>query len=120
MSGPAGPTRAGPLSRVPLRTQLLLLLTGTIAVVVLAMSLAGTAALRTYHGRTVHVGIRAGTDVAFLGGLVNYVLTHGKWFEEYVRAYTNAGTIIEGEVVPEPGSTTIPGQIDPGPSRPRA
>ncbi|MBN8909169.1 MAG: molybdopterin-dependent oxidoreductase, partial [Rhodospirillales bacterium] len=41
------------------------------------------------------VGIRAGSDVAFLGGLVNYVLTHGKWFEEYVRAYTNAATIIE-------------------------
>ncbi len=41
------------------------------------------------------VGIRAGTDVAFLGGLVNHVLTHGKWFEEYVRAYTNAAVIIE-------------------------
>ncbi|AMV25150.1 Formate dehydrogenase, nitrate-inducible, major subunit precursor [Gemmata sp. SH-PL17] len=43
----------------------------------------------------IFVGTRAGGDVAFLGGLVNYVLTHGKWFEEYVRAYTNAATIIE-------------------------
>jgi formate dehydrogenase major subunit len=43
----------------------------------------------------VFVGIRAGSDIAFLGGLVNHVLTHGKWFEEYVRAYTNAATIIE-------------------------
>jgi formate dehydrogenase major subunit len=41
------------------------------------------------------VGIRAGTDIAFLGGIVNYVLSNGKWFEEYVRAYTNAATIIE-------------------------
>jgi formate dehydrogenase major subunit len=41
------------------------------------------------------VGIRAGTDIAFLGGLVNYVLTREKWFDEYVRAYTNAATIIE-------------------------
>jgi formate dehydrogenase major subunit len=41
------------------------------------------------------VGIRAGTDIAFLGGIVNYVLANGKWFEEYVRAYTNAATIIE-------------------------
>src|SRR4051812_8316657 len=41
------------------------------------------------------VGIRAGSDVAFLGGLVNHVLTRGKWFEEYVRAYTNAAVIIE-------------------------
>jgi formate dehydrogenase major subunit len=41
------------------------------------------------------VGIRAGSDIAFLGGLVNYVLTREKWFEEYVRAFTNAGTIID-------------------------
>ncbi|MDY3557626.1 molybdopterin-dependent oxidoreductase [Gemmata sp. JC673] len=41
------------------------------------------------------VGIRAGADVAFLGGVVNYVLTHDKWFKEYVTAYTNAATIIE-------------------------
>ena len=38
----------------------------------------------------VHVGIRAGSDIAFLGGLVNYVLTHERWFKEYVLAYTNA------------------------------
>ena len=28
----------------------------------------------------VYVGIRAGSDVAFLGGLVNYVLSHDRWF----------------------------------------
>ncbi len=44
----------------------------------------------------MYVGIRAGSDIAFLGGLVNYVLTHDKWFDEYVRAYTNASVIIEG------------------------
>ncbi len=43
----------------------------------------------------VFVGIRAGTDIAFLGAIVNYILTNGKWFDEYVRAYTNAATIIE-------------------------
>ena len=32
----------------------------------------------------VHVGIRAGSDIAFLGGLVNYVLSHDRWFKEYV------------------------------------
>jgi formate dehydrogenase major subunit len=41
------------------------------------------------------VGIRAGSDVAFLGGIVNHVLSQGKWFEEYVRAYTNAAVLIE-------------------------
>jgi formate dehydrogenase major subunit len=43
----------------------------------------------------LYVGIRAGTDIAFLGGLVNYVLTHDRWFREYVLAYTNASAIIQ-------------------------
>ena len=43
----------------------------------------------------VYVGIRSGSDIAFLGGLVNYVLSNDRWFHEYVLAYTNASTIIE-------------------------
>src|SRR4051794_33628743 len=43
----------------------------------------------------LYVGIRAGSDIAFLGGLVNYVLTHDKWFKEFVLAYTNAATIVD-------------------------
>jgi formate dehydrogenase major subunit len=43
----------------------------------------------------VHVGIRAGSDIAFLGGLVNYVLTHDRWFKEYVLHYTNAPAIVQ-------------------------
>jgi formate dehydrogenase major subunit len=43
----------------------------------------------------VYVGIRAGSDVAFLGGLVNYVLQNERWFREYVLAYTNASTIVQ-------------------------
>src|SRR5438874_1730629 len=43
----------------------------------------------------VFVGIRAGTDIAFLGGVINHVLTHERWFREYVLAYTNASTIIQ-------------------------
>jgi len=41
------------------------------------------------------VGIRAGSDIAFLGGIVNHILTHDKYFAEYVVNYTNAATIIE-------------------------
>ncbi|TFV33116.1 hypothetical protein E4K10_29765 [Streptomyces sp. T1317-0309] len=37
-----------------------------------------------------HVTLRAGTDIAFLGGVINYILTHDLDFREYVRAYTNA------------------------------
>src|SRR2546423_782934 len=41
-----------------------------------------------------HVALRAGSDIAFLGGLINYVLQHGKEFREYVVAYTNAPAIL--------------------------
>jgi formate dehydrogenase major subunit len=49
---------------------------------------------RTSAVADMHVPIRAGTDIAFLGGLINYVLTTGKFFREYVVSYTNAATII--------------------------
>ncbi len=42
-----------------------------------------------------YVGIRSGSDVAFLGGLINYVLSNDRWFHEYVLNYTNASTIIQ-------------------------
>ncbi len=54
---------------------------------------------RTSATADVFAPIRPGTDIAFLGGLINYVLTHDKWFREYVLAYTNAATII-GEEFP--------------------
>src|SRR4029453_12811554 len=41
------------------------------------------------------VPIRAGSDIAFLGGIVNYILTNELDFREYVLAYTNAATIVD-------------------------
>ena len=38
----------------------------------------------------MHVPIRAGADIAFVGGLINYVLQNDKYFHEYVVNYTNA------------------------------
>src|SRR5690606_25022397 len=43
----------------------------------------------------LHVPIRAGSDVAFLGGLIHYVLKEEKWFKDYVLEYTNAATIVQ-------------------------
>ena len=40
--------------------------------------------------------IRAGTDIAFLGGVLNYLLSNNKIQHEYVKHYTNA-TFIVGE-----------------------
>ncbi len=38
--------------------------------------------------------IRPGTDIAFLGGVINYLLTHDKIQHEYVKAYTDASLIV--------------------------
>ena len=49
---------------------------------------------RTSAVADLHVPIRAGTDIAFLGGVVNYILQGEREFTEYVKAYTNARTIV--------------------------
>jgi formate dehydrogenase major subunit len=49
---------------------------------------------RTSALADLHVPIRAGSDIAFLGGVVNYILENECWFTDYVRAYTNAATIV--------------------------
>ena len=48
--------------------------------------------------------IRAGTDIAFLGGLINYALAHDRVAKEYLVNYTNAAFLIkEGFKLPEDG-----------------
>ncbi|MFF1516090.1 formate dehydrogenase [Streptomyces sp. NPDC058305] len=49
---------------------------------------------RTSALADLHVPIRAGSDIAFLGGVINHVLTEEKDFREYVLAYTNAASIV--------------------------
>ncbi|MGN6813604.1 MAG: molybdopterin dinucleotide binding domain-containing protein, partial [Thermomicrobiales bacterium] len=39
----------------------------------------------------------AGSDIAFLGGLINYILEHDAWFKDYCLNYTNLSTIITDE-----------------------
>lgn len=41
-----------------------------------------------------HVPLRSGTDIAFLGGMINYIMTKKKYFKEYVINYTNASFIV--------------------------
>src|SRR3712207_6585723 len=43
------------------------------------------------------VPIRVGSDIAFLGGIINYVLENELDFREYVVAYTNAATVVSHE-----------------------
>jgi formate dehydrogenase major subunit len=49
---------------------------------------------RTGAMSNLHVPIRSGSDIAFLGGLVNYIIANDRWFRDYVLNYTNAATIV--------------------------
>jgi formate dehydrogenase major subunit len=49
---------------------------------------------RTSALADIHVPLRAGSDIAFLGGLIRHVLENDLWFREYVVAYTNAPMIL--------------------------
>jgi len=49
---------------------------------------------RTSAVADLHVPLRAGTNIAFLGGIIRYVIENEMYFRDYVVAYTNAPTII--------------------------
>src|SRR5438093_1698041 len=52
---------------------------------------------RTSAMADIWVPLRAGSDILFLGGLINYVLGNNKDFREYVAHYTNAATILRDD-----------------------
>jgi formate dehydrogenase major subunit len=50
----------------------------------------------------IYAPVRAGSDIAFLGGIINYILKSERWhtepfFKEYTLNYTNLATIIGDE-----------------------
>jgi formate dehydrogenase major subunit len=49
---------------------------------------------RTSAVADTHVPIRAGSDIVFLGAVINYILSNDKYFHDYVVAYTNAATLV--------------------------
>ncbi|SNT02651.1 formate dehydrogenase major subunit [Geodermatophilus pulveris] len=50
---------------------------------------------RTSAIADLHVPLRAGSDIAFLGGLINFVLANDLYFRDYVVAYTNAAALVQ-------------------------
>jgi formate dehydrogenase major subunit len=50
---------------------------------------------RTSAVADIHLRIRTGSDVAYFGGLINYVLQNKLYHEEYVRRYTNAALVVK-------------------------
>ncbi len=43
----------------------------------------------------IYCPIRSGTDIAFFGGLYNYIIEHELWQKEYVLNYTNASYLLD-------------------------
>jgi formate dehydrogenase major subunit len=50
---------------------------------------------RTSAVADLHLRIRTGTDVAYFGGLINYVLQNGLYHSEYVAHATNAAFVVK-------------------------
>jgi len=50
---------------------------------------------RTSAMSSRYIRLRAGSDIALLGGVINHILQNGLEFREYVEHYTNASVIID-------------------------
>jgi len=46
----------------------------------------------------VYAPLRSGTDIAFLGGMIKYILDNKLYFEEYVKNYTNATFLVNPDL----------------------
>lgn len=49
---------------------------------------------RTSAIADIHAPIRSGSDIAFLGGIIRYILANNLWFRDFALAFTNLATII--------------------------
>jgi len=49
---------------------------------------------RTSSKADFYTALRSGTDIAFLGGMIKYIIENNKYFKEYVAEYTNAAFIL--------------------------
>ena len=59
---------------------------------------------RTAANADLFLQIRPGSDIAFLGGMINYALAHGRIAHDYLVNYTNAAFIVkDGFKLPEDG-----------------
>ncbi len=52
---------------------------------------------RTSSKADIYAPLRSGTDIAFMGGMINYILRNNLYQKEYVRLYTNASFLVNKE-----------------------
>ncbi len=52
---------------------------------------------RTASQADIYARLRSGTDIAFLGGMINYIISSKKYFKDYLANYTNASFILNSK-----------------------
>ncbi len=60
---------------------------------------------RTSSKADIYAHLRSGSDIPFIGGMINYILEKELFHEEYVRLYTNASFILNDQF-------RMPGELD--------
>jgi len=60
---------------------------------------------RTSAKADIYAPLRSGTDIAFLGGMIKYILEKKLYHEDYVRLYTNAAFLVNEDF-------KMPGELD--------
>ena len=60
---------------------------------------------RTSAQADIHAFLRSGSDIAFLGGMIKYILDRRLYHEDYVRLYTNGPFIVNA-------AFQMPGELD--------
>jgi formate dehydrogenase major subunit len=60
---------------------------------------------RTSSKADLYAPLRAGTDIAFLGGMINYILENKLFHDEYLRLHTNATFLVSPDF-------KMPGELD--------
>lgn len=58
---------------------------------------------RTSQMANMYGQLRSGTDIAFVGGMINYILENELYHKEYVENYTNASYIVSDDFTFEDG-----------------
>ncbi len=58
---------------------------------------------RTSSKADIYAPLRSGTDIAFLGGMIKYILDNELYHEEYIAHYTNAPFIVNDKFAFENG-----------------
>ncbi|NLA25860.1 MAG: molybdopterin-dependent oxidoreductase, partial [Firmicutes bacterium] len=73
---------------------------------------------RTAAVADLHVPIRPGTNIAYLGGLMSYIMEHDLCQEEYVKYYTNASYLLQDDFDWDDETGLFSGAEDDAPDKP--